>query len=51
MSGEILGGRRLVPALKRGKIVQGGDENFRLTPPASERFQSGSIRMEQECSE
>ena len=51
MSGEILGGRRLVPSLKRGKIVQGGDENFRLTPPASERFQSGSIRMEQECSE
>ena len=51
MSGEILGGRRLVPALKRGKIVQGGDEKFRLTPPASERFQSGSIRMEQECSE
>lgn len=51
MSGEILGGRRLVPSLKRGKIVQGEDEKFRLTPPASERFQSGSIRMEQECSE
>lgn len=51
MSGEILGGRRLLPSLKKGKRVQGGDEKFRLTPPASERFQSGSIRMEQEGSE